>query len=134
MKTYKKLITLPTFIERFEYLKLPGNVGEDTFGFDRYLNQSFYTSSQWRNMRNFVIARDLGCDLGIEDYPIKSKIMVHHINPITPKELRHGERSLLDPNNLITTTHKTHNAIHYGGPPPQAMVYEPRYPGDTTLW
>lgn len=134
MRKYSELIQLSSFQDRFDYLRLAGAVGEDTFGFDRYLNQAFYTSTQWKNMRNFVIARDLGCDLGIEDYPIRTKLIVHHMNPITAKNLRHGDLALLDPENLITTTHKTHNAIHYGGVSPRLIEYIPRSPGDTTLW
>lgn len=114
MKSYTDLILLPTFKERFEYLKLSGSVGEDTFGFDRYLNQKFYRTSEWRKVRDAVIIRDNGCDLGVEGYEIYDRIVIHHINPITAKDIEKHADWIIDPNQLICTSFKTHNAIHYG--------------------
>lgn len=133
-KSYSELRKLPTFIDRYRYLKLPGQVGIDTFGFDRYLNQKFYTSTQWRQIRQFVIARDGGCDLGIPDRPIFANILVHHMNPISKQELRQSMATLLDPENLITTTKNTHNAIHYGSEELLVAEYVPRKPNDHVLW
>lgn len=115
IKTYSELITLPTFEERYEYLRLDGTVCEETFGFDRYLNQEFYQRSQeWKRIRDFVIIRDQGCDLGIEGREIQGKILVHHMNPITKDDLLKGSKFLLDPEYLICTLKSTHDAIHYG--------------------
>lgn len=114
IKTYSELITLPTFEERYEYLRLKGVVGKDTFGFDRYLNQNFYRSAEWKKIRDFVIVRDNGCDLGIEDRVIYGKILIHHMNPITDQDIIHATDALLNPEYLISVTHTTHNAIHYG--------------------
>ena len=108
------MISLPTFEERFRYLKLDGVVGEDTFGFDRYLNQEFYRSEQWKKVRREVIIRDNGCDLGIEDRPIFGKVIVHHMNPISLSDIDGNEKYILDPEYLITTFYLTHDAIHYG--------------------
>lgn len=123
-----------TFDDRFEYLKLGGQVGASTFGFDRYLNQQFYASTQWKQVRNFVITRDLGCDLGVPGYEIFSELLVHHMDPMTNDALLHGEAWILDPEFLITTTHNTHNAIHYGD---RSLLPKPvleRARGDTKLW
>lgn len=114
IKTYSELITLPTFEERFEYLNLQGRIGEETFGFDRYLNQIFYRSQKWKSIRNYVISRDNGCDLGLEGFEIYGKIIIHHMNPITLKDIERESDFLLNPEFLICTTHNTHNAIHYG--------------------
>lgn len=114
IRTYSELITFPTFKERFNYLKLDGLVGESTFGFDRYLNQMFYRSQHWKEIRDFVIIRDNGCDLGVEGYEIHSRIVIHHMNPITIEDIRKESEFLLDPEFLICTIHNTHNAIHYG--------------------
>lgn len=114
IKTYSELIILPTFEERYRYLRLRGAVGKDTFGFDRYMNQKFYRSAEWKRIRDFVIVRDLGCDLGIEDREIRGKILIHHMNPITEKDIRYLTDILLDPEYLICVSHNTHNAIHYG--------------------
>lgn len=115
IKTYSELIRLPTFEERFNYLRLSGNVGRETFGFDRYLNQVFYQRSQkWKRARDYVITRDNGCDLAIEGREIYERIIVHHMNPITIEDLERESDLLLDPEFLITTIHNTHNAIHYG--------------------
>ena len=114
IKTYSELITLPTFEERYRYLRLNGIVGEDTFGFDRYLNQKFYRSAEWKKIRDFVIVRDNGCDLGIEDRLIHGKILIHHMNPITDRDIRYLTDALLNPEYLICVSHNTHNAIHCG--------------------
>lgn len=134
IRTYRELSRLQTFDERFEYLKLKSYVGRDTFGFDRYLNQRFYTSREWRNIRQHVIARDLGCDLGIEGYEIFDKIIIHHMNPIDPDDITHGNPDIINPEFLITTTHQTHNAIHYGDPTQIPHQFVERRPGDTKLW
>ena len=114
IKTYSELITIPTFEERFEYLKLDGQVGVETFGFNRYLNQAFYKSDEWLSIRDYVITRDNGCDLGMEGYEIYGRILIHHINPITKDDIIQRSKILLDPENLITTVKRTHDAIHYG--------------------
>lgn len=114
IKTYSELVTLPTFEERYRYLKLEGVVGADTFGFDRIFNQRFYTSVEWRRIRDIVITRDYGCDLGVEGFEIYGKIITHHLNPITMDDLDRRSEFLLNPEYLITTTPATHNAIHYG--------------------
>ena len=115
IRTYSELITLPTYIERFNYLKLGGKVGADTFGFDRYLNQKFYHQDpRWRSARDKVIIRDNGCDLGIEDRMIGGKILIHHMNPINDKDIINLADILLNPEYLICVSHNTHNAIHYG--------------------
>lgn len=114
-RTYTELSRLRTFEERFDYLCLRGRVGKDTFGFDRIFNQMFYTSAEWKAIRNFIITRDNGCDLGVEGYEIYGqRIIIHHINPITLEDIENHSDLLLDPENLITTIHSTHNAIHYG--------------------
>lgn len=114
IKTYSELITLPTFEERFNYLKLGGTVGESTFGFDRCLNQNLYKSQEWKSVRNKVIIRDNGCDLACEGYEIYEKVLIHHINPITVEDIINRNPIIFDLENLITTVHNTHNAIHYG--------------------
>jgi hypothetical protein len=113
-KTYSELRLLDTFDERFEYLKLVGKVGAETFGYDRIFNQRFYSSYEWLQVRNMVIARDLGCDLGIEGYKLDRGIVIHHMNPIDINDIRKCTEILLNPEFLITTSHATHNAIHYG--------------------
>lgn len=114
IRTYSELIALPTFEERYRYLRLSGAVGKDTFGFDRIFNQRFYTSPEWRRIRDWVISRDCGCDLGVEGYEIHGRVIIHHMNPITLDDLDKHSDLLLNPEYLITTTHDTHNAIHYG--------------------
>ena len=115
IKLYSELIKIPTYKERFEYLKLDGIVGKDTFGYDRYLNQAFYNSPEWRRFRRDMIIRDNGCDLACEGYEIRGKIILHHINPITQDDLISRRRDVLfDPENIICVSHNTHNAIHYG--------------------
>lgn len=134
IRSYSELRRLHTFEDRYSYLQLKGSVGKSTFGFDRYINQRFYTSTQWRQIRDFVIARDEGLDLGIEGYEIFDKIIIHHMNPITAEDIEHGDSDILDPEFLITTTHKTHNAIHYGDESLLARPLVERRPGDTRLW
>lgn len=114
IKTYSELIRLPTFEERFEYLKLKGSVGKDTFGRDRYLNQVFYTSQEWRRLRDKIIIRDNGCDLGIEGREIGGKIYIHHLNPLVVNDILAHSEYLVNPEYLICTSFETHNAIHYG--------------------
>ena len=114
IKSYSELIKIPTYKERFEYLKLNGIVGKDTFGYDRYLNQAFYNSPEWRRFRRDIIIRDNGCDLACEGYEIRGKIILHHINPLTHDDLVNRREVLFDPENIICVTHNTHNAIHYG--------------------
>ena len=114
IRTYSELIQFPTFEERFRYLQLSGKVGKETFGFDRYLNQNFYRSAAWKRVRDQVIVRDNGCDLGIEDRMIGGKILIHHMNPISNKDILDLTSILLNPEYLICVSHNTHNAIHYG--------------------
>lgn len=114
LKSYRNLILLPTFEERYEYLKLSGNVGESTFGFDRYLNQEFYTSKEWRQFRYKMIARDEGCDMGHPDYPIGGRVILHHINPLLVEDFENSSDALFDPDNVICVSEATHNAIHFG--------------------
>lgn len=135
IKTYSELIELPTFKERFEYLKLDGRVGEDTFGYDRYLNQIFYKSKEWLAIRNYVVTRDNGCDLGVPGHEIRgNRIIIHHINPITKEDILNRSEKLLDPENLITTIKNTHDAIHFGS---SDLLYEEpieRSKNDTCPW
>lgn len=134
IRTYSELRRLETIQERFEYLKLRGRVGDQTFGYDRWINQKFYTSTQWRHIRSHIIARDLGCDLGIEGYEIHSGLYIHHLNPMTKDDIVEGDDSILDPEFLITTTLVTHNAIHYGDAKQLPRLMVERKPGDTKLW
>jgi len=114
IRTYSELSKIQTYEDRFKYLKLDGVVGRETFGFDRYLNQVFYRSQKWKKIRDLVIIRDNGCDLGIEGYEIHGRIIIHHMNPITISDIERESEFLLDPEFLISTVHNTHNAIHYG--------------------
>ena len=134
IRTYSELSKLTTFKDRYNYLRLDGFVGEETFGFDRYLNQLFYTSQKWRSIRDFVIIRDNGCDLGVEGYEIHGKIIIHHMNPITVSDIINETEYLLDPEFLISTMHNTHNAIHYGDE--KLLITGPieRKPNDTCPW
>lgn len=133
-RSYRELSRLHSFEDRFKYLALRGGVGDPTFGFDRWMNQQFYRSAEWRHIRNEVIVRDEGCDLGIDGYEIHTGLTIHHMNPMTIADIRDSEEMILDPDNLITVTHITHNAIHYGDPRqiPRQMVE--RRPGDTKMW
>lgn len=133
MRTYSQAMALPGFNERFEFLKLHGHVGFDTFGYDRYLNQNFYKSTEWTRVRNFVITRDNGCDLGDPTRPIMGRIYIHHIEPLTEEDFINGSDKLLDPENLICVSQDTHNALHYGGRP-QDPGFEERSPNDTCPW
>lgn len=134
IRRYSELRRLQTFKERFDYLSLRGQVGVATFGFDRHLNQMFYRSVEWKQVREYVVVRDEGCDLGVEGYEIHSNILIHHINPLSVDDIRHSDRNLLDPEFLITTTHRTHNAIHFGDESLLPKPYVPRRKGDTKLW
>ena len=134
IRTYSELMLCNTFEEKFNYLKLNGNVGKETFGFDRYLNQRFYRSYEWKNARKIVIARDNGGDLGDIDRPISGRILVHHMNPISANDLDSGLDFIIDPEYLISVSHNTHNAIHYGDLELLPKQYIPRSPGDTKLW
>ena len=134
IRTYSELQRLTTFEARYEYLELRGRVGNATFGFDRYLNQQFYTSTQWKLLRHQVIVRDGGCDLGIEGYDIHFRPIIHHLNPITVSDVVNGDDSILDPEFLITTTHQTHNAIHFGDKRLLRRPFVDRSHGDTKLW
>jgi hypothetical protein len=136
MKTrrYSELMRLPTFDERFEYLKLEGGVGRSTFGFDRHLNQTFYQSYEWKQARQDIIIRDMGCDLGVLGHDIHIGLLVHHMNPMIPDDIINGEEWIFNPEFLILTTKATHNAIHYGNPSPYPSVTPERHRGDTKLW
>lgn len=134
IRTYSELITLPTFEERYRYLKLDGRVGEQTFGFDRYLNQLFYTSDEWRSLRNEIILRDNGCDLGIEGREIYGRILIHHMNPITVEDILKRSDYLLNPEYLITTVKATHDAIHYGDESKLVTLPIERSRNDTCPW
>lgn len=135
IRCYSELIKLRTFKERYEYLKLDGKVGEETFGFDRWLNQAFYKSKEWQRIRNDVIARDLGCDLGCIDREIIDEmILIHHMNPISKEDIINKTDFLLNPEYLITTIDNTHLAIHYGN---EEMLYQPpveRFKNDQCPW
>ena len=135
IRTYSELITFPTFEERYRYLRLDGKVGEDTFGFDRWLNQSFYNNDrEWRAIRDKVIVRDNGCDLGIPDREIHSRIIVHHMNPITKDDILYRSAFLLNPEYLICTVKNTHDAIHYGDEELLVKVPIERTRNDTCPW
>ena len=134
IRTYSELRRLETFEERYHYLALRGSVGESTFGFDRYINQHFYTSREWRQLRHYVITRDLGCDLGIDGYEIHTGLIVHHMNPMGADDITHGDSNILNPEFLITTTLRTHNAIHYGDEKLLPKIHVDRRRGDTKLW
>ena len=133
-RSYSELRRLDTFEDRYDYLQLRGEVGRSTFGFDRYLNQKFYTSREWKQVRNQVIARDERLDLGIDGYEIYDRIIIHHMNPMTVDDIQHGDDDILNPEFLITTTHDTHNAIHYGDRDLLRQPLVERHRGDTKLW
>lgn len=134
IRTYSELITLPTFEERYRYLKLGGRVGEETFGFDRYINQIFYQSDEWKSIRDFVIVRDGGCDLGMPDREIHARILVHHMNPIRQEDILRRSKFLLDPEYLICTIKNTHDAIHYGDENLLILAPIERTKNDTCPW
>lgn len=133
-RTYSELSQFSTFKERFEYLKLDGIIGEDTFGFDRYLNQIFYKSKEWEAVRREVIIRDNGCDLGLDGYEIRGKILIHHMNPIRQRDILRRSELLLNPEYLITTVLSTHNAIHYGDENLLPILPQERSRNDTCPW
>lgn len=134
IRTYSELITLPTFEERYRYLRLGGEVGKDTFGFDRYLNQVFYSSKEWKQIRRDIIIRDLGCDLGVEGFEIYGRIIVHHMNPITKEDILRRSKFLTDPEYLICTSHNTHEAITYGDESLLVVAPIERTKNDTCPW
>ena len=133
-RCYRELSQYTSFEDRFAYLSLSGVVGETTFGFDRAINQKFYRSYEWKQVRDYVIVRDNACDLGVSGYDITGEILIHHVNPMNVDDIIHAEEWILDPEYLITTTHRTHNAIHYGDASLLPRVYVERSPGDTKLW
>lgn len=134
LRSYSDLRRYHSFEDRFDYLKLGGAVGQATFGFDRHINQSFYTSYEWKQVRQHVIIRDSGCDLGVEGYEIHGELVVHHINPMDSDNITHRDAWILDPEFLITTTKTTHNAIHYGDRSLLPKKLVARTSGDTCLW
>lgn len=133
MKSYHELITIPTFQDRYEYLRLDGSVGEDTFGFDRYINQHLYRSPEWKSIRQKVIIRDSGCDLAMRGYELYGRLIVHHINPLTLDQIENRSPAVFDLDNLVLTCIDTHNAIHYGGNRDFSGPIE-RMPNDTCPW
>jgi hypothetical protein len=134
IKSYRELYRLKTFEERFEYLRLGGTVGRETFGFDRYLNQTFYHSREWRLSRRDIILRDNSCDLGIPDREIIGRIIIHHINPITIRDIENGADCVFNPDNLICISHNTSNALHYGDASLFIKLPQERRKGDTCPW
>lgn len=134
MKTYSELIKIDSFEDRVRYLQTNSSIGNETFGFDRYANQALYRSKEWKRLRDKIIARDLGCDLGKEGYEINEKVIIHHINPVTMEQLINRDPIIFDPENLITTTHRTHNQIHYSNNEVMSRVPVERKRGDTTPW
>lgn len=133
-RSYSELSRIPNYLDRFGYLKIGGGVGRETFGFDRIYNQQFYSSYEWRRVREEVLVRDNGCDMGVPGFEIHGKILVHHMNPVTLNDLQHKNEDLLDPEYLICVSHKTHNAIHYGSEDLLPILPPERFPGDTKLW
>lgn len=134
MRTYSDLIKRSQYIARFRYLKLEGEIGAATFGYDRPLNQAFYSSFEWKRVRDLVIIRDQGCDLGVLDYPIHDKILVHHMNPMMVDDILHANADILNPEYLICVSTRTHNAIHFGDESQLPKPFVERTPGDTKLW
>lgn len=134
IKTYSECMKLPTFLERFEYLKIGGSVGAETFGYDRYLNQTLYRSYEWKRFRNDIIIRDLGCDLVCHDRQIYGKILIHHINPLTPADVLRRDPKIFDPENVICVSLDTHNAIHYGDTDLLFTGLAERTKNDTCPW
>lgn len=134
IRTYSELITIPTFEERYNYLKLNGIVGKETFGYDRYLNQLLYRSSDWRSFRDRIIIRDNGCDLACEGFELQSRIIIHHIDPITVEDILNKHPKVFDPENVVSTSHNTHLAIHYGDKNLISIIPINRYKNDTCPW
>ena len=133
-RSYSQMIQRNTFADRYNYLRLRGSVGRETFGFDRYLNQRFYRSIEWKRMRDHVIARDNGCDLAVPDHEIYDKILIHHMNPMVEVDIVHANEDILNPEYLVCTSLRTHNAIHYGDSSNLLLLPPERRPGDTRLW
>ena len=134
IKTYSELMSIPSFIDRYRYLRIRGKVGEETFGYDRYLNQILYTSDEWKRFRNGIIMRDNGCDLACEGFEIYGKILIHHINPITVEDVFRRDPKIFDPENVISTKLETHNAIHYGDENLLVIAPIERTANDTCPW
>lgn len=134
IKTYSELITLPTFEERYRYLKLGGKIGVETFGYDRYLNQILYNSPEWKRFRDKMIIRDNGCDLALEGFEIHGMILLHHINPISVEDVLRRDPKIFDPENVVSTILNTHNAIHYGDESLLMLAPKPRVANDTCPW
>jgi hypothetical protein len=134
LRSYTELSGINDFLERYRYLRLHSSIGIATFGSDRWVNQRFYLSAEWRLIRQEVIARDRGCDLGIEGHEIHDRIAIHHMNPLTLNEVTHGDDSIFDPEFLITVSHRTHNAIHFSDERLLSRPFVARRPGDTKLW
>ena len=134
IRNYQEISSYKTFKERYDYLKLSGKVGEETFGFDRWLNQVFYRSEEWKRLRDEVILRDMGCDLGLEEYPIAGRVIIHHMNPVYLEDIVNRSEFLLNPDYLVCVSHGTHNAIHYGDEDLLPKGLNERKPGDTKLW
>lgn len=134
IRTYSRMIRRDTFMDRFRYLRLQGNIGRESFGFDRHVNQKFYRSREWKDIRSFVITRDNGCDLAFPEHEIFDDILIHHMNPMALEDIVDGNRKILDPEYLITTTQRTHNAIHYGSEETLPKPFVERTPNDTKLW
>ena len=134
IRTYSELITIPTFEERYNYLKLNGIVGKETFGYDRYLNQLLYRSSDWRSFRDKIIIRDNGCDLACDGFELHSRIIIHHIDPITVEDILNKHPKVFDPENVVSTSHNTHLAIHYGDKNLISIGPINRYKNDTCPW
>lgn len=133
-RTFTELQRLPTLLERFDYLELSGQVGDSTFGSDRWINQQFYRSREWKQTRDFVLVRDLGYDLGAKDAPIAGVPRIHHMNPLTLEDIEEGTDNLMNPEFLITTSLRTHNAIHFGDKSQVPQPFVERRPGDTRSW
>lgn len=134
IRTYTELIRIEDFVERYEYLRLRGEVGVATFGWERWLNQELYKSSKWRRVRDKVIIRDMGCDLAHPDFQIEDRIIIHHMNPLTPEDIENDVDEIYEPEFLICTSHMTHNAIHYGDQKLLPQLPAERFPGDTCPW
>ena len=134
MRTYTELIQIPTFEERYKYLRLGGGVGKETFGFERYLNQRFYHSTEWRRVRQEIIARDMGCDLAVPGREIAGRILIHHLNPVKAKDIADGSDLILNPEYLVCVSKLTHDAIHFSDD--SILYHDPivRTPNDTCLW
>lgn len=133
-RTYSELMKLKSFEERFHYVELKGSVGKATFGYDRWMNQHFYTSPEWRRFKRQILIRDEGCDLGCDDHPIYGSVIVHHLNPITKEQIINHDPAILDPENVISVSSLTHNALHYGDIDLLPSKFVERRPYDTCPW